>query len=157
VEANARPRSPGPRRPLALYGNGMEAVSKFGRRSKSCHDLGSHAFRFPHPNPLLEGEGATYGRCTILSPFGRGTQGEGNRATMSAILRVLRQSPRRAPTIQNEGHFLCAASFQRTSGKWFKNMGTGSTCFSAEPEPPRERGPNPVGTRLPAHLRGFVS
>jgi hypothetical protein len=75
-----------------------ETVSKFEIRSKSCHDLGSHVLRFPHPNPLPEGEGAAYSRCTIPSPLGRGTQGEGNRATMSAILRVLRQFLNRLAT-----------------------------------------------------------
>ena len=67
-----------------------ETVLKFEMRSKSCHDLGSHVLRFPHPNPLPEGEGAAYSRCIIPPPFGRETQGKGNRATMSAILRVLK-------------------------------------------------------------------
>jgi hypothetical protein len=87
----------------------MEAVSKLGTRSKSCHDLDPHVFRFPHPNPLPDGEGATCSRCTTPSPFGRGTQGEDIRATMTIILRVLRQPPCRAPTTRFvtalKGHF----------------------------------------------------
>ncbi len=69
-----------------------ETVSKFGVKFESCHHLGSHSFRFPHPNPLPKGEGATYSRWTIPSPLGRGTQGEGIRATKSTSLRVLRQA-----------------------------------------------------------------
>ena len=37
------------------------------------------------------GEGATCNYCAIPSPFGRGTQGEGIRVTMSGNLKVLRQ------------------------------------------------------------------
>jgi hypothetical protein len=109
------------------------------------------------PNPLPEGEGAELQRFALPSPFGRGIEGEGIRATILVARRVLQQFPRRAATIQNEGHFLCAASFPRTSEKWFKNIRAGSTCSSGEPEFPREREPNHVGTPLPAHLRGFVS
>jgi len=79
-------------------------VSKLGTGSKSCHDLGWHVFRFPHPNPLPEGEGATCSRCAIPSPFGRGTQGEGIRATMSTVLRVPRQPQMPALLLHSSDH-----------------------------------------------------
>ncbi len=70
----------------------LETVSKFGIRSQSCHDPDSQVYCFPHPSPLPAVEGAVCSRCAIPSPFGRGTQGEGIRATMSTNLKVLRQS-----------------------------------------------------------------
>jgi hypothetical protein len=48
----------------------LKLSSKLGTRSKSCHDLSWHVFHFPHPNPLPEGEGVPYSRCTIPSRFG---------------------------------------------------------------------------------------
>jgi hypothetical protein len=45
----------------------------------------------PHPNPLPEGEGAEQERFELPSPSGRGTEGEGIRATILAARRNLRQ------------------------------------------------------------------
>ncbi len=38
----------------ARRGRGEEAVTKFGVRPESCHDRGSHVFRFPHPVSLSQ-------------------------------------------------------------------------------------------------------
>ncbi len=46
----------------------------------------------PHPDPLPDGEGTEQGiGFAIPSPSGRGTQGEGVRATISVASLVLRQ------------------------------------------------------------------
>ena len=45
-------------------------------------DLAKEAGLAPHPNPLPGGEGAVRRHFAIPSPFGRGTQGEGIRATI---------------------------------------------------------------------------
>ncbi len=71
-----------------LVGQASETVSILSRIAKSCHDQGCHLFYRPHPNPLPEGEGVLAERLIVPSPFGRGTQGEGIRATISLIPRV---------------------------------------------------------------------
>jgi len=55
----------------------MEAVSKVGHVSESCHDLSRLALHCPHPNPLPEGEGAVpEPLLKSPRPLGEG-QGEG--------------------------------------------------------------------------------
>jgi len=56
-------------------------VSKFGTWSKSCHDLGSHVFRFPHPNPLPGGEREP---LVAIAPFPR-PLGEGHRVRVFVL------------------------------------------------------------------------
>jgi hypothetical protein len=68
-----------------------ETVAKFVMRSKSCHDRGLCMFPCPHPNPLPEGEGQAQSGVTLPSPFGRGTEGEGIRATILVVPRILQQ------------------------------------------------------------------
>jgi hypothetical protein len=56
-----------------LVGATAETVSKLGVKSELCHDLASHLFCLPHPNPLPEGEGASQERFLPFPlPLGEG-------------------------------------------------------------------------------------
>jgi hypothetical protein len=53
-------------------GAGTEAVSKFVRTPKSCHDLGRHLSCFPHPPPSPSGRGCQLEPfCSALSLWER--------------------------------------------------------------------------------------
>ncbi len=69
-----------------------DTVSKASIDFKSWHDWDRHVLHDPHPNPLPEGEGAKVERFALPSPSGRGTEGEGIRATILVAQRVLRHS-----------------------------------------------------------------
>jgi len=79
---------------------------------------GLYVYHYPHPSPLPVGEGATCNCCTIPSPFGRGTQGEGIRVTMPGNLKVLRQF-RHAVPLQGAIYVTGCTSSRSAAGRLF--------------------------------------
>jgi len=120
---NARSGSWSP--PPWSAGRTTEAVSKVGRKSKSCHDSGWGTFSCPHPNPLPLGEGAIQ-RPLLKSPR---PSGEG------AIQRPLLKSPRPSGEGQGEG----TSCYDRCHSLGFETASTPMRESTAERLPPHER------------------